>query len=613
MSRIHRLLAPLLAAAFCVGWPEAGIGQPTSRPEYKKTATKLVSFGIPFSIADPDDRFIEVQLYLSKNRGQTWQFYARESTAAKEFPFTSSGDGTYWFALRTLDRDRRVHPEGPMLPELEVIVDTKPPQVDFRIQTDPAGRIVCRWNAQDENIDPKSTRLSFRPLIDVDDRNNVWIPVPYRPIGEAKGGSFADQYAWWPDTAAYEVLVQFQISDVAGNAAVEERQIVVPRTSRRSVAQSMVTQGSPQSSNATPIDNRLTVEAQRPPSEGSGSAAPPQRAPVVWDSNTPSGDRLNEFSRSNWPTVPDQRPNLTIPENAEQKNDRSLPPVPPVGGMRTIAPPSSNHDQQVPPTQQDQQLPPTQEHQKLPPTDQQVPPTGSTSPFQPTGFQPKADPAGYSVLKTARMQVPDSKIESINQRRFRLNYAFDQLDPNQIEKVVLWMTHDAGYTWSAYGEDGDRTSPFPIELEQPGLYGFRIVFHTKDGRTSVAPKSGDDADYWVRLDVDAPRAAITGAPYGRDDQAGSLIIQWQAEDDLLAARPITIEYAVHPDGPWTTIAAGIDNSGAYAWKVGAEVPPRVYLRLTATDAAGNSTCNQTQQPVDLSGLVPKARILGVDK
>ncbi len=594
MSRILRLLAPLLTATLCVGLPEAGTGQPTSRPEYKKTATKLVSFGIPFSITDPDDRFIEVQLYLSKNRGQTWQFYARESIAAKEFPFTSSGDGTYWFALRTLDRDRRVHPEGPMLPELEVIVDTKPPQVDFRIQTDPAGRIVCRWNAQDENIDPKSTRLSFRPLIDTDDRNNVWVPVPYRPIGEAKGGAFADQYAWWPDTAAYEVLVQFQISDVAGNAAVEERQIVVPRTSRRSVAQSMVTHGSLQSSNAASIDNRVPVEAQRPTSEEKDPAAPPRRAPVVWDINTPSGDRLNEFSRSNWPTVPDQRPNLTLPDNPKRTDDHPLPPVPPVGGMRTIAPPAN--DQQVPPT-----------------IDQQVPPTGIASPFQPTGFQPKVDQSHHSVLNASFPQVPDSKIESINQRRFRLNYAFDQVDPNQIEKVVLWMTHDAGYTWSAYGEDGDRLSPFPIELERPGLYGFRIVFHSKDGRTSVAPKSGDDADYWVRLDVDAPQAAITGAPYGRDDQSGSLIIQWQAQDDLLASRPITIEYAVQPDGPWTTIAAGIDNSGAYGWKVGAEVPPRVYLRLTATDAAGNSTCNQTQQPVDLSGLVPKARILGVEK
>ncbi|MEQ1906411.1 MAG: hypothetical protein ABL888_19670, partial [Pirellulaceae bacterium] len=110
-----------------------------------------------------------------------------------------------------------------------------------------------------------------------------------------------------------------------------------------------------------------------------------------------------------------------------------------------------------------------------------------------------------------------------------------------------------------------------------------------------------------------PSAQITGAPYGRGDLAGSLVIQWTTSDDLLADKPINLAYSVEPNGPWTNIATGLENSGTYAWKVGGEVPPRVFLRLQATDAAGNFTFNQTNQPLDLSGLVPKARILGVEK
>lgn len=575
------------------------LGQPASRPEFKKTATNLVSFGIPFSISDSEDRFIEVQLYLSKNRGQSWQFYARESTAAKEFPFTSSGDGVYWFALRTLDRDRRIHPEGPMNPELEVVVDSKTPQVDFRIQTDSAGRLVCRWNAQDEHIDPASIKLSFRPLLDIDDRNNVWIPVPYRPVSEAKGGAFADQYAWWPETAAHEVLVQFQISDTAGNTAVEERQIVVPRSGRRSANQSMVTQGSPLT--GSPVTATPTaVETQRipVPQPGVDSEIKSTKPPVVWDSNTVSGDGLHEQRRVDWPNLPDQRPAMTLPENPPDLEERPLRTPPPTGGLRPIAPQPSNADPN-----------PLDLSHSSPRGQTETPP----SPFQNTGFNSGAETNPSSVMHTPIHSVPTSKIESLNQRRFRLNYTFDQLDPAQVEKVVLWMTYDAGHTWTAYGEDGDKESPFPIQLEHPGLYGFRIVFHTKDGRTSQAPKSGDDADYWIRLDVDAPQAQITGAPYGRDQHAGSLIIQWTATDDLLAMRPITLDYSVEPNGPWTTIAAGLENIGAYAWKVGADVPTKVYLRLTATDAAGNFTYSQTNQPIDLSGLVPKARILGVER
>ncbi len=581
--------------------PGISCAQPASKPEMRKTATNLVSFGIPFSIADPDDKYIEVQLYMSKNRGQSWQFYGRQSTAAKEFPFTSNGDGTYWFALRTLDRDRRVHPEGSMNPELEVVVDSVDPELDFRIQPDQAGRLVCRWSAKDEHIDPKTVKLSYRPLLELDDRNNAWMPVSYRSVTEAKGGIFADQYAWWPDTPAREVLVQLQISDSAGNVAVEERQIVVPRTARRSSDSSMVVQGSPMSKPPTRLP-RTEVEALKPEATGFVDPnAPPKltKPSVIWQPGQKADNGQKEGSGVAWPDQTDQRPQMKL--QPEPKPDRAQPlsPVVPKGMQpiqdRTMANPPA----EAIPTIQN----PTPESTSA------KPPTSAV----PVGFEPIAESNLHSVVDSRVPNISANKVDSVNTKRFRLNYALDQLDAKTIAKVVLWMTYDHGDTWTAYGEDADNESPFAVELQQPGLYGFRIVFHTVDGLAGQTPRGGEDADHWVRLDVEAPTAQITSAPYGRGEQAGSLVIQWTATDDLLSEKPIDLAYSIEPNGPWTNISTGLENSGTYAWKVGGDVPPKVYVRLQATDAAGNSTFYQINQPLDLSGLVPKARILGVEK
>ena len=72
----------------------------------------MTGFGVPFSINDPDNRFIEVHLYVSKERGQTWQYHDRTDPHETQFPYQSKGDGEYWFALKTLDRDRKLNPDG---------------------------------------------------------------------------------------------------------------------------------------------------------------------------------------------------------------------------------------------------------------------------------------------------------------------------------------------------------------------------------------------------------------------------------------------------------------------------------------------------------------------
>ncbi len=195
--------------------------------ETRAIATRLTGFSVPFKVDANDPSFVEVQLFLSKDNGKNWQLYDRTETNKKEFSFRSDGDGEYWFALRTLDRNRQLLPDGNIVqPELRVIVDTVTPELEFQAQSDAAGRVVCRWRAEDENIDPTSVKILYQAAVDLG-QEAEWIPVDVRLSPVVAGTIYSDQLAWWPQTPARQLNIRFEIADTAGNIASAQRQILV--------------------------------------------------------------------------------------------------------------------------------------------------------------------------------------------------------------------------------------------------------------------------------------------------------------------------------------------------------------------------------------------------
>ena len=124
------------------------------------------------------------------------------------------------------------------------------------------------------------------------------------------------------------------------------------------------------------------------------------------------------------------------------------------------------------------------------------------------------------------------------------------------------------------------------------------------------PQAGDLADLWVMVDWSVPEARITSAIYGVGAKAGKLEIGWRAEDANLSSRPITLSFSEQATGPWSTIAAGLENSGVYSWKVDPRTPERIFLRLEVRDEAGNVQVDQLREPISIEGLAPKGRIRG---
>ncbi len=760
----------------------------------KVVHSRLAGFGIPFKINDPDGKYIEVQLYKSLDGGRNWEFQGRQLTSDTEFPFKTDGEGEYWFAMKTLDRDRRLLPEGDPVPELKVIVDLTRPELEFAINTDRAGRVVCQWQASDQFLNLAATRLQFRSMLsaDVADSENGarWQDVVVNPPASVAGGIYSDKIAFWPDTAATQLELRMAVADAAGNVAVAARKTSVQapawRASSHATARPTdrpavdpgqvrrpgsdvrsikcndgtceIKQASPdQSAWKNAFYSKLRrqenrhlnphdVAAQKvaKPSVqamlvGSSPeyAAPP--APEGWVVNSPTADgeatsravvsqpvlsvnqppfeRASPVSRqwtqpptamtasdedTSWtaPPVPqshsrphprsDPRSTAVTPpasrsfsgdvwESAVQRSDSNTQTSVgttrmPDHSMRPIASrpgrtsgPSDNvranprtletvGDSMV--SSSSTKFPDNQYRglaQGRPPVnpDAQVAPGVPQTIFQPqprsassdsanvrpsdrvkvfnSGFN-RAGRSGASGVGSNEPRVVQnnfttrpasigrpsgngpskSNTQIISTRRFRLSYDINAIDPSGVGKVDLWMTEDQGRSWQLWGNDPDKTSPFPVEVKSEGLFGFRVVIHSRDGLSGVGPSSGDDADMWVRVDTRSPLAQIISVPYGRAKEVGRLVINYRVADPFLTLRPVRISYSRAPQGPWTIIEDNLRNEGRYLWKVDRAVPDRIFLRIEAMDQAGNTGTHILSQAIDVSGLVPRGTIHSVE-
>jgi hypothetical protein len=228
---------------------------------------------------------------------------------------------------------------------------------------------------------------------------------------------------------------------------------------------------------------------------------------------------------------------------------------------------------------------------------------------------PSTAASGQSAMSgnfsSSGMLPPGERPRMVNSKSFDLDYEVDGIGPSGIAKVELWGTRDGGRNWSSYGVDDNNRSPIRANVEGEGLYGFRIVVQSGNGLGGLPPHSGDAPDLWVMVDLTKPNVHLIDATAGDGPHSGELLVHWEASDAALAARPITLLFSDRPGGPWSIIAAGLENTGQYAWRPDSRVPDRIYLRIEARDEAGNTGVFEAAQPVALDRIRPEGRIRGV--
>jgi hypothetical protein len=228
--------------------------------------------------------------------------------------------------------------------------------------------------------------------------------------------------------------------------------------------------------------------------------------------------------------------------------------------------------------------------------------------------------------------VEVSRATSINYLAFDLGYEIESRGPSGISRLDLWVTRDDGRTWLKWSQHDGKGSSVRVNLNVPanpqpeGTYGFRVVPVSGAGLSEREPVAGDAPDLRVVVDVTPPTLELF-PPTGDPTRTDTLVIQWKATDKNLGDEPILIEWSDKPTGPWQPATAATEvmqagagnapqprrvaNTGSFPWRVPAGVAPRVYLKVTARDAAGNVREVITRDPILVDLVKPRAKISGI--
>lgn len=229
----------------------------------------------------------------------------------------------------------------------------------------------------------------------------------------------------------------------------------------------------------------------------------------------------------------------------------------------------------------------------------------------PTRDEGQANPEGGASRDAQVAAMAGSQTRMVNSRKFELEYDVDLAGAARIEKVELWGTRDGGVKWSSFGIDADNASPMLVTVDDDGIYGFLLVVDCGDGRDASPPRSGDLPEVWVGVDTAKPEARLTTAELVSDEHANKLVIRWEAADEKLSDRPITLWFKESADAEWATLRAGLENTGSFTWELEKRSPKSVYLRLEVRDAAGNTQLVDSAQPVALRQGTGHGRIRNV--
>jgi len=588
------------------------LGQPLASDLYPMNQ-RTIKLPIQYKPGQDRKAIQHVLLYVAHNGENTWYqeaFVTPSKDPKKEdaFVYVAKEDGIYWFKMVIVDMKGNKDPADMTRepPDLRILVDTVQPQVQVTTAKRNGDEITVAWNIEDKNPnDPKDpkTKVDFKPTADP---RPSWQEVTI-PANSPTGVKF-------PCGTNEAVTVRITAVDLAGNRTEITKDF--PAAGSTSLS-------SPNSVTPTPPVGTGTGTPPAPVDVvpvGSGALSPLPPGPLPPAGPAPAGGPA-PAPVSTGPITPAAGPGPVGSPPVIQ-----APPAPPVQ-----QPPSYQTTQPVTPYQL-----PSQPYQPpavsggsggptpLPTVDPKAQPTGQSANATPTGAWTGAAPAA---------ELPRAQI--INYARFDLGFDLEQRGPSGISRVDLWVTRDEGKSWAKWSQHDGKGGAVRVALDVrenanqlEGNYGFRLVPVSGAGLSEREPAAGDAPDMRVVVDVTPPQIDLF-PPASDPNTPDTLVIQWRATDRNFGDDPITLEWSDAPAGPWKPIAsAGNDpvvqttainvpvakrlaNTGQYAWRVPAGIPPRVYLKATARDAAGNVKEVVTRDPILVDLTKPKAKISGI--
>lgn len=175
--------------------------------DVKVSPSKERTFRIPFQTQAGEKRLREVQLFSSTDQGRTWRHAATAAPDQGYFnQFAAPQDGTYWFAVRTVDTQGRANPatDDGLRPGLKVLVDTIKPTVQLKGLPPREGQVGVEWDVRDENLDVTSLRLEY-----LAQGAAQWVAV--------RTDAVATGQVYWAPPASAALEVRLSVKDTVGN------------------------------------------------------------------------------------------------------------------------------------------------------------------------------------------------------------------------------------------------------------------------------------------------------------------------------------------------------------------------------------------------------------
>lgn len=548
-------------------------------------------FGIPIRM-DPNKRALirNLELYVSTNQGATWDLVGSATPDKDEFKFEARADGMHWFYVMSYDLQGRKEP--PQLNketvQQKILIDTLRPDVRLKSVARKNDAVVVDWEIKEENPDLNSLKLEYKSAEGADWVN---VPVAQNLVGQATIQTPAG------------VVVRLSMKDVAENTGKAEAAVSAASGLR-------------------------TVSAVVPVATGAGAAAmppagPPAVVPAV--SEAPAGvpptigTSASEAAASTGPV----KPVATSAEPVKPTSPAATPKLPGPPGIDDLIPP------------------PVDSGKLIPPPGLGDPPPGIGGVGERGGVAAsRHSPTPPAVAPGVPPPGDRPAVQPVNNRRVTLEYEVARYGPSGIGSVDLYITRDDGLTWQPIAAEHGTPLSTPADPKQPGnlrrtlsvnltddgAYGFYMVVKSGAGLGRGAPRAPEPPQIRVELDTLPPKSMLF-KPEAQPGQRDALVISWQAADKNLAANPITIQWAEQKNGPWEFIGGpqlpnghhspkpDVDPraTGSYSWQPPANIPYKVYMRLTVRDAAGNVAVAETETPVDVDLTMPEYRLIGVVK
>jgi hypothetical protein len=525
------------------------------------------SFKIPFRVrAERQGDIDRVILYVSRDRGASWEMRDQATPDRKEFQYTAPADGVYWFTVAVRNRRGEEEPRdvSKVLPSQiqKILVDTTRPEVRILSTERRGDTVALRWQVQEDNPDPSSLRVEYTTA---DRPQGPWTPVGVFP---------ESQEATFRPGKDGDVLVRVQVKDAAGNAG-EKTTTVTAAAAQGRVEMVSGFAGGPQRGGPEPLSSRPT----------------PPPAPV------PAG------------TGPDRDAAPGLPGPA-------LTPVPPVPAPNPPVPAGPA----APPAPASS---PASEPTGTPPRLLQAAggPGHEVEPTALAGLTRGSLPSVQIVNKRqVKLGFDVSKLGPSGLGGVEVYVTTDEgatWGPATVDRPALPQATDGPATGPVHGS-------VTVALNKEGVvHGFYLVIKSRAGLGKPPPQRGEPPQVRLELDMTRPQAALY-APQPDRERPNTLVLNWKAWDRNLPAKPVVLEWAEQRDGPWAPISpdplpnnlltqtitsaeqlGNVRYTGSYAWQLPDKMPPKVYLRLKVRDTVGWESVAQTAEPVLIDLTVPE--------